>query len=61
MTPEEFDRLAADLAELTAIAGSVPSTVRRDEVAGHEAVHFVEQRVLGSPWLTAEHARAVGR
>lgn len=61
VTPEEFERLAADLAELSQVAGNVHSTVRRDEITDHEVVAFVERRVLGSPLFTADHARAVGR
>ena len=61
VTDEEWARLAADLEALTEIAGSVHSTVRRDKVADHEAITFIDRRILDSPWLTANDAASVGR
>lgn len=61
VTTEEFDRLSADLASLFDIAGEVQSMVRHSEVADHEAVRFVDRRILDSPWLQPQHAASVGR
>jgi hypothetical protein len=61
ITDDEFTRLSTDLEELTHIAGQVQSTVRHSEVADHEAVRFVDQRILDSPWLRPRHAASVGR
>jgi hypothetical protein len=61
ITTDEFDRLSTDLAALFDIAGDVQSMVRHSEVADHEAVRFVDQRILDSPWLQPEHAASVGR
>ncbi len=61
VSPEAFQRLAADLAELTGVAGAVQSTVRRDEVADRPAIRFIEENVLTSPLLDPRHAGIVGR
>ena len=53
--------LSADLAALTQIAGKLQSTVRHSAVADHEAVRFIDERILKSPWLKPYHAEAVGR
>lgn len=60
VTAAEFERLSADLKTLTEIAGTVHSTVRHDEVADHEAVQFVDRRILRSPLLTPQDAAAAG-
>jgi len=61
VTPEAFAGYAADLDALSDIAGNVHSVVRRADVADHVVVRFVEDRILSSPLLSAESARAVGR
>jgi hypothetical protein len=61
VTPEQFARYSADLETLSEIAGNVHSVVRRADVADHDVVRFIEDRILESPLLTPESARAVGR
>jgi hypothetical protein len=61
VTPEEFARLRADLEELSDIAGSLHSFVRRSDVTEHEVVRFIERRILDSPLLTPDSANSVGR
>jgi len=46
VSTEEFDRLSADLSGLTSVAGSVQSTVRHSQVADHEVVRFIDQRII---------------
>lgn len=57
----EFDRLAADLDQLAGLAGSVQSTVRRDQLVDRPAILFIEANVLASPLLSPRHAEIVGR
>jgi hypothetical protein len=61
VTTDEFNRLSADLEDLTEIAGDIHSMVRHSEVADHKAVRFVDERILDSPWLQPEHAASIGR
>jgi hypothetical protein len=61
VTSQEFARLSADLQALSEIAGKVHSTVRREQVADHEVVRFIESRILDSPLLSPDSARAIGR
>jgi hypothetical protein len=61
VTPEEFARYAADLDALSEIAGNVHSVVRRADVADHDVIRFIEDRMLESTLLTLQSARAVGR
>ncbi|MCI4065025.1 hypothetical protein MRQ36_21655 [Micromonospora sp. R77] len=61
VTPEEFDRLSADLDALSEIAGNVHSVVRRSEVLDHEVVRFIERRILDSPLFSPPNARSIGR
>jgi hypothetical protein len=61
VTPQEFAELSVDLAGLTEVAGRVHSVVRREAVAEHEAVRFVERRILDSPLLEPGDAQSVGR
>jgi hypothetical protein len=56
----EFGRLVADLEVLTDIAGRVQSMIRRAAVADHEAVQFIDQRVLRSPLMKRYDAAAAG-
>ncbi|GLY01587.1 hypothetical protein [Actinoplanes sp. NBRC 101535] len=58
---EEFAVLRADLEELGDIAGGVHSVVQRDTLIEHPVIRFLEDRVLDSPWLRADHAEALGR
>jgi len=59
VSTEEYDRLSADLSELTEIAGSVQSLVRHAEVADHEAVRFIDQRII--PALDPFDAMSAGQ
>jgi hypothetical protein len=58
---DEFTRLSSDLEDLTHVAGNVHSMVRHSKVADHEAVRFIDQRILDSSWLRPRHAASVGR
>ena len=59
VSTEEFDRLSADLSELTRIAGGVQSLVRHAEVAEHEAVRFIDRRII--PALDPVDALSAGQ
>jgi len=48
VSTREFDRLSADLEALTDIAGGIQSMVRHSEVADHEAVRFIDQRIISA-------------
>lgn len=61
VTAEEFARLSGDLEALSDIAGNLHSFVRRDEVADHEVVRFIERRILDSPLLSPGSAHSIGR
>ena len=58
VSTEEFDRLSADLAALTDIAGTVQSMVRHAEVADHEAIRFIDERII--PLLSPFDAGSIG-
>jgi len=61
VTPEEFAHLSADLDTLSKVAGNVHSVIRRAELADHDAVRFVDNRILTSPLLSPDSAHALGR
>ena len=58
VSTEEFRRLSADLAALTDIAGTLQSMVRHAEVADHEAIRFIDERII--PMLSPFDAGSIG-
>ncbi|GIF04466.1 hypothetical protein [Actinoplanes siamensis] len=61
LTRAEFAPLLDDIKALSETnAGSVQSTVRRDEVLDHPVIRFIEERVLTSRWLTPRDAHVAG-
>jgi hypothetical protein len=61
VTGEEFARYAADLDQLTGVAGGRASGPRVSELRDHPVIGFLEQRVVGSARLDPRHAFLLGR
>jgi hypothetical protein len=61
VTGEEFARYAANLDQLTVIAGGKASEPRVSELRDHPVVGFLERRVVASARLDPRHALLLGR
>jgi hypothetical protein len=61
VTTEEFSRFAAELDDLTEIAGDPQPRARVDELRDRDVIAFIERRIVASPLLKPDHAEMLGQ